>query len=154
MGLFGSRQAGCASLGLGLFVQSLLDEIQGKVIVVGQSGEALDGIGIGNQLERGQVGDSRHRDEVARGRVVAKGLESQGCFRGAAGGYEGCKGGVSQAVEFAGGHVAHARGMIVDGVVEAVEYEQFVAVRLEKGLVAHAAIDVLGRGGESVFAVG
>ena len=122
--------------------------------MVGQPGEALDGIDIGNQLERRQVGYSRHGDEVARGRVVAKGLESQGRFRGAAGGDEGGKGGVSQAIEFSGGHVAHAGGMIVYGVVEAVEHEQFVAVRLEKGLVAHAAIDVLGRGGKGVFAVG
>ena len=106
LGVFRPRQARLGGAGLDLDLQRPFDPVQGEAVVIGRPLVALHRVGIGEVAQRRQVGDARHRHQVARGRVVAEGQERQRAGRALAGGDEGGERRVSQAVQLAGRHVA------------------------------------------------
>ncbi len=113
---------------------------------------ALHRVGVGEQVAAiaGTARATWH--QVARGRVVAEGQERQRTVGPVAGGDEGGERRIGQAVELAGRHVALARRVVVDRVVETVEDQQLAAEPGVELLVAHPLLDVLGGRRALVFA--
>jgi hypothetical protein len=126
-------------LRIGLLLQRFLHPVDDEIIVVLARGTAINAVRIGDLLQRGEVRDSRHRDEVARVRVISKGEERQRAARPFARRDQRRERGIRQAVELAGGHVARAGRVVVHRIVHAIEHEQFAAELRVELFIAHPA---------------
>ena len=149
-----SRQTRTGGGGLVRGQERALDPVDDEAIVIRELAHAIVSVGVGELLQRRQVRHPRHGDEIAGRRVVAERQERQRTRRTLAGGDEGGERRIRQAVEFSGGHVALAGGVIVDRIVEAVEREQGAAEFFVERLVAETADLVPLRRGVLVVAAG
>ncbi len=147
LGSLGAGQPCLRPKRLVLPAQRPFDAIECKGVVVGHSFVPLNRVGQGDFPQRRQIGNAGHGDDIAGRRVVAERQERERALRTPARGDERSKRRVGQAIELASRHVAGARGMVVDRVVQPIDGQQLLAELGIKVLVAHSALGVLlGRG--------
>ena len=100
-----SRKAGASTARGILLGERLFYSVEGETIVKWRTSVSLDGIRVGDPLQRRNVRDPRHGDQIAGGGVVAECQECERTTRPLAGSDECRKGRVRQTVELAGRHV-------------------------------------------------